>query len=302
MDAAISGQGGHDRTLEAARVLVHDFALPPDTAFQLLLSEYNPRCQPAWSEKELRYKVNEAVKLGGDNPRGHLAEQKQDNRKNTGQVGEVGKPESKADETRRAVITPFSEIQERETEWLWHNKIPAGELCLLSGLAGQGKTFWTCYLAAVVSNGWNWPDGTPCPKGNVLYFRGEDSIEKTMKPRLSANGADMLNVILLDRASDDTVLTLHHVDVIRDAMRQSQDRNGLPVCMIIIDPMADYLGDTKENSNCEVPGVITGNPNQSIVLLQRRPKQELPQPFSPGVLDAGRKGTSCEQQKQTVLF
>jgi putative DNA primase/helicase len=160
------------------------------------------------------------------------------------------------DETGGAVIIPFSAIQERETEWLWHNKIPAGELCLLTGLAGQGKTFWTCYLAAMVSNGWNWPDGTPCPKGNVLFFRGEDSIEKTMKPRLSANGADVSNVFLFDSISDGSVLTLNCITEIRDGIAKTHGKNDLPLRLVIIDPMADYLGDTKENSNVEVRGVL----------------------------------------------
>ena len=79
MPEAIAGQGGHDRTLEAARVLVHDFAIEPDAAFQLLWKDYNPRCQPPWSERELLHKVSEAVKLGGDKPRGRLAERKQSN-------------------------------------------------------------------------------------------------------------------------------------------------------------------------------------------------------------------------------
>ena len=164
--------------------------------------------------------------------------------------------QTETDEKHRAVVISFDEIEERETEWLWHNKIPVGELCLLSGLAGQGKTFWTCYLASIISNGWNWPDGTPCPRGNVLFFRGEDSIEKTVKPRLRANGADMSHVMLLDGLADDTVLTLHHIEAICDAIRQSQLKNGLPVRLVVIDPMADYMGDTKENSNCEVRSVL----------------------------------------------
>jgi len=158
---------------------------------------------------------------------------------------------------RQAIIVPFSEVEECETEWLWENKIPAGELCLLSGLAGQGKTFWTCYLAAMVSNGGDWPDETPCPKGNVLFFRGEDSIEKTMKPRLSANGADMDNVILLNEKVDGSNLTLSDVETIRDAIQQAERRNNLPVRLIVIDPMADYLGNAKENSNAGVRTVLS---------------------------------------------
>ncbi len=66
---AISGQGGHDATFHAACCLVLGFALTPDQAFPLL-AEWNVGCQPPWSEKELRHKVDSANSLGGQ--RGHL--------------------------------------------------------------------------------------------------------------------------------------------------------------------------------------------------------------------------------------
>lgn len=62
MPPAISGQGGHNQTLCAARVLVHDFALPECDAWTLL-NEFNAVCQPPWSEKELQHKLSEAQKL-----------------------------------------------------------------------------------------------------------------------------------------------------------------------------------------------------------------------------------------------
>jgi hypothetical protein len=102
----------------------------------------------------------------------------------------------------------------------------------------------------------SWPDKTFSMKGNVLFFRGEDSVEKTIKPRLIAQGADLSNVILLERAKDDRILTLHHTKVIADAMHQAQAYNGLPVRMVIIDPIADFLGETKENSNVEMRVVL----------------------------------------------
>lgn len=72
VDAAVSGQGGHDTTFRAACSLVIGFDLSPDDAFNLLLNEYNPRCQPEWSEKELWHKVNSANKQPGE--RGSLLE------------------------------------------------------------------------------------------------------------------------------------------------------------------------------------------------------------------------------------
>ena len=72
MPPAISGQGGHNATLRVACVLVHGFALPPEQAWPLLC-EYNERCEPPWSERELRHKLEEAGRLTTHrHPRGYL--------------------------------------------------------------------------------------------------------------------------------------------------------------------------------------------------------------------------------------
>lgn len=62
--AAVSGAGGHNATFRAALLLVRGFALHEDAAVQLLVEDYNPRCDPPWSEKELRHKVRDAAKKG----------------------------------------------------------------------------------------------------------------------------------------------------------------------------------------------------------------------------------------------
>jgi hypothetical protein len=72
MPPAISGQGGHGRTYAAATALVHGFEVEPQTALRMLLERYNPRCEPPWSEKELRHKVEDAASKPHDRPRGWL--------------------------------------------------------------------------------------------------------------------------------------------------------------------------------------------------------------------------------------
>jgi hypothetical protein len=72
MPPAIAGQGGHSQTYAAATALVHGFGLDPDQAFSILQSFYNPRCQPPWSEKELRHKVSDAASKPHDLPYGWL--------------------------------------------------------------------------------------------------------------------------------------------------------------------------------------------------------------------------------------
>jgi hypothetical protein len=69
--AAISGQNGHDQTFRVACILVQGFDLSPEDAFSFL-SRYNQRCQPQWSEKELRHKLSDADRAQSNKPRGYL--------------------------------------------------------------------------------------------------------------------------------------------------------------------------------------------------------------------------------------
>ena len=68
---AISGSGGHAATWAAALALVRGFDLPAEVAFELLASDYNARCEPPWSERELRHKV-ELADRDADAERGYL--------------------------------------------------------------------------------------------------------------------------------------------------------------------------------------------------------------------------------------
>jgi len=76
MPSSISGQSGHDHTYSVACRLVIDFQLGQADAMGVL-QEYNQRCQPPWSEKELQHKIDSARKANG--PRGRLRIAKPDN-------------------------------------------------------------------------------------------------------------------------------------------------------------------------------------------------------------------------------
>lgn len=69
---AIDGKGGHAQTYTAAVAMVHGFGIDADTAFDLLKTDYNPRCQPPWTDAELRHKVDDAATKEHDRPYGWL--------------------------------------------------------------------------------------------------------------------------------------------------------------------------------------------------------------------------------------
>ena len=72
---AIAGQHGDLHTFRVCCRLVRGFALPDADALDLL-GEWNARCQPPWSERELREKIRRARRYGRE-PIGALLEVQQ---------------------------------------------------------------------------------------------------------------------------------------------------------------------------------------------------------------------------------
>lgn len=62
---AISGQSGHNTTFHVACVLILGFGLSESEALAIM-HEYNDRCVPKWSSKELLHKVRQAAKQPGE--------------------------------------------------------------------------------------------------------------------------------------------------------------------------------------------------------------------------------------------
>ena len=69
---AVAGQGGHPATYRAASILANGFDLPWSDAWSLL-QEFNLRCSPPWSEKDLRHKLNDAYVKPHERQKGWLA-------------------------------------------------------------------------------------------------------------------------------------------------------------------------------------------------------------------------------------
>ncbi len=64
MPPAVSGSGGHGALFAVARKLICDFGLDPQAATRIITTEYNPRCSPPWSDKEIAHKVQSAFERG----------------------------------------------------------------------------------------------------------------------------------------------------------------------------------------------------------------------------------------------
>lgn len=172
------------------------------------------------------------------------------------------KPEQPKETGPTLRLTSMADIEAREVEWLWKNRITIGSLTLLTGPQGMTKSFLTVDLAARVSLGSPHPDGSgTCPQGKVIFFTMEDAPNEAIKPRLEACGANDAEVFyangMVDKPEDDT----DHARMIRLNTELAKLEHAITelgsVRLVIFDPLSEYLGKGDRNSDADVRGVLT---------------------------------------------
>ncbi len=114
-------------------------------------------------------------------------------------------PEREAQEAGGASVELLhaSDITPEPVRWLWEGWLAAGKLHMLAGAPGTGKTTIALALAATITTGGRWPDGTCTAAGDVLIWSGEDDPKDTLVPRLLACGADTERVHFVGRLFDE---------------------------------------------------------------------------------------------------
>ena len=146
------------------------------------------------------------------------------------------------------ILTRASDLKITPIIWLWRDWLACGKLHLLAGAPGQGKTTIALSLAATVTSGGRWPDGSRCPVGSALIWSGEDDPADTLAPRLKAMGADMDRVYFVSGARVDG--EEQPFDPARDLIQLAAavERIG-DVRLIVVDPIVSAVaGDCHKNT------------------------------------------------------
>nr|WP_255679650.1 AAA family ATPase [Methylocystis sp. WRRC1] len=99
-------------------------------------------------------------------------------------------------------LVAASKINPERVDWLWNGYLARGKMHLLAGPSTAGKTTVAIMLAAILSTGGTWPDGTRASAADVLIWSGEDGIADTIVPRLLAAGADASRVHVIQAVKD----------------------------------------------------------------------------------------------------
>lgn len=150
----------------------------------------------------------------------------------------------------------LADIQPEPVQWLWPRRLALGKLNLIAGDPGLGKSQLTLAMAATVTTGGTWPDGSRAPQGNVILISCEDEAGDTIRPRLDAAGADVRRVHTFDwvRTQDRNGAPVRaHFDV-AEHMGQLEDlvRRIGDVRLIVIDPVTAFLGRADSHKTADV--------------------------------------------------
>jgi len=137
-------------------------------------------------------------------------------------------------------LQPANQFRILAVKWLWNTRIPIGEITLISGREGVGKSIFLAWMAAAITNG-NLPGqwhGTPRA---VLYAAAEDSWNYTIAPRMLAAGANLDLVYRIDMENPDGTHTginlptdMHHLGA---AAAQAD------AAILMLDPLLSVFDD-----------------------------------------------------------
>lgn len=143
------------------------------------------------------------------------------------------------DRRARIRLTPASSFKIKAVRWVWQDRMPLGELCLIAGREGIGKSTFLAWLAAMVTNG-NLPGVYQGEPRAILYSATEDAWSYTITPRLQAAGANLDLVYRIDVLEDEgpTGLVLP-----RDSRYLPEIAEEYKAAMLMCDPILSLVDD-----------------------------------------------------------
>ncbi|WP_172203097.1 AAA family ATPase [Niveibacterium sp. COAC-50] len=156
--------------------------------------------------------------------------------------------EAACEYARDVTLIRACDVTPEAIAWLWNGWLAAGKMHVFGGAPGTGKTTISMGLAATVTTGGQWPDGSRSTAGNVVIWSGEDDPADTLIPRLTLSGADLSRVYFIADIRDGN--ERRSFDPARDMepLRRKLTEIG-GVQLLIVDPVVSAIaGDSHKNA------------------------------------------------------
>lgn len=148
------------------------------------------------------------------------------------------------------IFTCAADIVPQPIDWLWPGWLAKKKFHIIGGPPGSSKTTAAVMLAATVSTGGYWPDGTRSERGHVVIWSGEDGAEDTLVPRLIAAGADLKYIHFINGVVGESGTGSRAFDTSRDYPKVLQAASIIGgIKLLILDPIvASISGDSHKNA------------------------------------------------------
>ena len=181
-DVRTFSEGERSDALSKRAYYYHRMGMSTKEAEAALLKYDLERCRPPYQQTDGKYKVLYIARK-----KAHL--------KTDAQAAEP-------DPNTRLTSAAMEDIPEERVDWLWKGFLARNKVHVIAGAGATMKSTLTLSLAATVTTGGTWPDGTECRQGNVILWTGEDDLGDTVKPRFRWAGGDQSRCHVLTGVED----------------------------------------------------------------------------------------------------
>lgn len=137
----------------------------------------------------------------------------------------------------------LDQVKEQPVKYIWRPYFP-DKATLYSGQMGIGKSYLTTAIAAHVTAGTPWPDGSPPEPeivgGRNVMFIAEDNAADIIRPRFQAAGGDPSRVMLLEQVGQVPFKLPDHLHLLEEKIVRHH------IALVIIDPIMKHITTRSE--------------------------------------------------------
>lgn len=157
-----------------------------------------------------------------------------------GEVDRIAESVGQYDAGHEEAFGWLGDVEESEPQFLAYPYIVKGAITVLDGNMGQGKSTFTCAIAAAVTTGEPPPFVEEIEQGSVLFMSAEDDPSRVLKPRLMKSRADVSKVRYQDEpfTLDERGLAL---------LRRELTANT--PALVVIDPIIAFMQEGANGNN-----------------------------------------------------